>query len=357
LGHNVRVLKDRTWLQLSDRIRVYSIANVNQDSILLVDVGGMLIINTNDSPDFGASIHVKRIAKRYKTVFLCALHAWGGADMINLFDVSGRKLTDPEAARRPIAPRAQRSAQMHGANYVIPFSGFHFYQRRDSAWANAFIPELDDYQSAARTNGPRMLPAFVRVNAENGEIQQINPPRNPRQLRAPEQFGDSWSDPLTKADAQLIDSYFRARHHLASRFGFIEVSFGGKSHVVDLNPALRRRGITFEAPRNSFMTCIRYEIFDDLLIGNFMKTTLHGIDSLYPDFSPFVAKYGDNGGAKSGAELRSYFLHYFLRDPVVSTLNAITTGSEQMLRALLPADSALFRQVKKVYYQIGARHT
>ena len=109
--------------------------------------------------------------RQYKTVLLCALHAWGGADMINLFDPEGRKLADPERARRPIAPRAQRAAQMHGANHVIPFSGFHFYQRQDSAWANAFIPELDDYQTDARPDGPRMLPAFVRVNAENGEIR------------------------------------------------------------------------------------------------------------------------------------------------------------------------------------------
>ena len=33
-----------------------------------------------------------------------------------------------------------------------------------------------------------------------------------------------------------------------------------------------------------------------------MKTTLHGDwgpGRLYPDFTPFVAKYGDNGRAKS----------------------------------------------------------
>jgi hypothetical protein len=355
LGHKVQVLKDRTWIQLSDRIKVYSIANQNQDSILLIDVGGTLIVNTNDSPDYGASFHVRRIANRYKTVFLCALHAWGGADMINLFDPEGRKLVDPDRARRPIAPRAQRAAQMHGANHVIPFSGFHVYQRQDSAWANAFVPELEDYQRDARANGPQMLPAFVRINSENGEIRPINPRRNPRHSKTPEQFGDNWSDPVTGADATLIDAYFRRRQHLATRFGFIEVKLGGKSHIVDLNPALRDRGITFEAPRNSFMTCIQYEIFDDLLIGNFMRTTLHGIESLYPDFSPYVAKYADNGGATSRQELRHYFLHYLLRDPLGRTLKALSTGSEQMIRTLLPANSALFRQAKKAYYHSGTR--
>jgi len=55
LGHRLRVLNEREWGQLSERIKVYSIANQNPDSILLTDVGGTLIIDTNDSPDFGAS--------------------------------------------------------------------------------------------------------------------------------------------------------------------------------------------------------------------------------------------------------------------------------------------------------------
>ena len=355
MGYRVRVLKDHEWVQLSDRIKVYSIANVNQDSILLIDVGGTLIVNTNDSPDFGASLHVRRIAKNYKHVYYCALHGWGGADMMNLFDPEGRKLVDPLEKRRPIAPRAQRAAQMHGADYVIPFSGFHAYQREDSAWANSLIPELEDYQSNALPVGPQMLPAFVRVNAENNEITKIDPPRNVLRLKPPEQFGDNWSDPMTAEDAKKIDSYFRAREHLADAFGFIEVKFGGKSHVVDLNRDRKDKGITFEAPRGSFMTCLEYEIFDDLLISNFMKTTFHGDVGLYPHFSPYVAKYGDNGRAKSKAELRSYFLHYFIRDPLASVLKKVSTGSEQMIRALVPAESGLFRTAKQFYYQLGAR--
>jgi len=355
LGHRVRILKDREWVQLSDRIKVYSIANQNQDSILLIDVAGTLIINTNDSPDFGASFHVRRIAKGYKNVFYCGLHGWGGADMMNLFDSEGRKLVDPTERRRPIAPRAQRAAKIHGAHYVIPFSGFHAYQREDSAWANALIPELEDYQSEALPVGPRMVSAFVRVDAENGDIRNIEPPRNRLQLKKPEEFGDNWTDPLTAEDAKKIDAYFKARQHLANSFGFVEVKFGGKSHVVDLNREKRNCGITFEAPRNSFMTCLEYQIFDDLLIGNFMKTTLHGGDSLYPDFSPYVAKYGDNGGAKSSSELSYYFLHYFIRDPIGSTLKKVTTNSEHIVRTLIPADSGLFRTAKQFYYGFGAK--
>jgi hypothetical protein len=355
LGHRVRVLKDREWVQLSDRIKVYSIANENQDSILLVDVGGTLIVDTNDSPDFGASWYVRNIAKQYTNVFYCALHGWGGADMVNLFDPEGRKLTDPTKKRRAIAPRIQRGAKLHGANYAIPFSGFHKYQREDSAWANTLIPELDDYLTEARPVGPKVLPGFLRVNAENDEIREIAPPRNTVQIKKPGEFGDNWSDPMTPEDAKKIDAYFRARQHLAETYGFVEVKLGGKSHTVDLHPEKKDKGIGFEAPRTSFMTCIEHEIFDDLLIGNFMKTTLHGVEGLYPDFSPYVAKYGDNGGAKSKAELSEYFLHYFLRAPLASALKKVTTGSEDIVRALVPDNTGLFKSAKQFYYRLGVK--
>ena len=168
-------------------------------------------------------------------------------------------------------------------------------------------------------------------------------------------FGDNWTDPMTAEDAVKIDTYFKAREHLADRFGFVEVKLGGRSHTVDLNPARRERGFTFEAPRSSFMTCIDYEIFDDLLIGNYMKTTLHGDVGLYPDFSPYVAKFGDNGTAKSRAELHSYFLHYFLRDPVANILKQVSNASEDVVRKLLPANSGLFRSAKRFYYSLGSR--
>lgn len=354
-GYDVRVLKDHEWTPLSARIKVYSIANVNQDSILLIDINGTLIVNTNDSPDFGASFHVQRIARNYKRVFYCALHGWGGADMLNMFDASGRKLTEPGELRRPIAPRAQRGARTHGAHYAIPFSGFHRYQRNDSLWANGLMPELDDYQSHAEKTGPQMLPAFVRVNVVNGTIERIDPPRRELRPKKPEEFGDNWCDPMTKEDITLIENYFRAREHLADRFDFVGVTIGGKSHTVNLARSNKGAGIVFEAPRYSFVTCLKEEIFDDLLIGNYMKTTLHGVDSLYPDFSPYVAKYGDNGHAKSRTELRRYFLHYFLRDPIASALNRVTTSSEQVLRALVPADSVVFKSAKRLYYSMGPR--
>ena len=57
------------------------------------------------------------------------------------------------------------------------------------------------------------------------------------------------------------------------------------------------------------MQAVQFEIFDDLLIGNFMKTRLEGEWSqpgLHPDFTPYVAKYADNGRAKAPEELKAF---------------------------------------------------
>jgi hypothetical protein len=354
-GHNVRILRDGVWEQLSSHIRVCSFANQNQDSVLLIDINGRLIIDANDSPDYGASWHIRRIAKRYGLVYLCQLHGWGGADMLNLFDQEGRPLTDIGAKRRAIAPRAQRAALQFGANRVIPFSSFHRFQRADSVWANALVPELADYQAEARPNGPQMLPAFVHVDCQTDEVTEIGPARLPLLIRRPEEFGDNWSDPLEDADLPIIERYFREREHLAKHFGFIEVKAGGRSHAVRLNSELKERGISFEAPRRSLMSCLQWQVFDDMLIGNYMKTTLYGVESLYPDFSPYVAKFADNGGAKSEQELSVYFHHYRLRDPLGLMVTRFATASEQLFRTFASEQSTAFRVAKRIYYSLAAR--
>ena len=43
-----------------------------------------------------------------------------------------------------------------------------------------------------------------------------------------------------------------------------------------------------------------------------MKTKLINIPSLYPNFTPNVTKYGDNGISRSKEELKKYFDYYKL---------------------------------------------
>lgn len=52
-GHAVEVLPNKTWVQLSEHIRIMCISDYYQDAILLVDINGRLLVNTNDALDRG----------------------------------------------------------------------------------------------------------------------------------------------------------------------------------------------------------------------------------------------------------------------------------------------------------------
>jgi len=110
------------------------------------------------------------------------------------------------------------------------------------------------------------------------------------------------------------------------------------------------KGIAFEVPRNSLMTCVEYEIFDDLLIGNFMRTTLYGVDSLYdPNFGHVVAKFADNAHAQTEAEVKEYINTYKARAQVDWLLHILERDTNQKFRKYVDKDSMLYRTSRSVY--------
>jgi hypothetical protein len=158
---------------------------------------------------------------------------------------------------------------------------------------------------------------------------------------------------MEAADRAKIDRYFKSFSHLETCFDFIRVRLGGVEHVVELAPRKFDRGLTFDAPRHSFMTSIDYEIFDDMLIGNFMKITLHGKFSsnpLYPDFNPYVTKYGDNGKAKSKDELNQYFAEYRARYPLGYLRHRVEKRAVQAIRYSLEQDGSLYKACARTYH-------
>jgi hypothetical protein len=315
-GFRVRVLADGAWTELGPRMRVCSIADFQQDAILLVDLGGKLLVNTNDASDHGAGGFVRAEVAKRATSFLLCLTGYGDADMVHFFDEAGRFLPPPAMKHEPFLDGIEAILGVFGIRYFVPFSSLHKYQRADSVWANACVTPVEAYRGRFASPAHELLPPFCRFDLARMEGTALDPRPRPDVARAPEEFGDSWSDELEAADVERIRRYFARFEHLRTFLGFLRFKVGGKEHVIDVAPREHRRGITFETPRASLMTAIEYEIFDDVLIGNFAKTTLHGdwhaqgTEALYPDFAPFVGKYGDNGGAHTPAELRAYFAEY-----------------------------------------------
>jgi hypothetical protein len=117
----------------------------------------------------------------------------------------------------------------------------------------------------------------------------------------------------------VVEAFFRRFELIRDHVDFIEVTIGGETRHFDLNPppadAADARGIRFYAPRQSFMETMKWGFFDDLLIGNFMKVHLTNT-SLYPRFTPLVAKLGGNAKVYDRAQYRKFLLRYFRRNPV-----------------------------------------
>lgn len=315
-GHSVRVLKDGEWTPLSERIKVCSIGDYCQDAVLLLDIGGRLVVNANDAADRGAGSFLQQTARAYEESYLLCLTGHGDADMINFFDESGRRLVPPAAEKAPLGPGIAGLLQHFGLKHFVPSSSMHKYGRTDSAWANDFITPIGIHEEGFDLPGSRVLPPFVHCDFMRDEVLGLEPPATPDDLRPPEDFGDCWSDELEAEDLPLLEAYFRGTSHLHTFLGFVNCRVGGKDNVIRLAPEHAERGLTFETPRHSLMEAVRWEVFDDLLIGNYTKTTLHGpwekqgTDALYPDFGPFLTKYGDNGGARTPEQLRAYFRAY-----------------------------------------------
>jgi hypothetical protein len=124
---------------------------------------------------------------------------------------------------------------------------------------------------------------------------------------------------------------------------------GGKRLHVNLGGP-GDRGITFAVPRNSLMQAIEFEAFDDLLIGNFMRTTLHGVASLYePNFNFTVAKFADNGRAQTRAEVREYMKEYRRRAGFALTRRILFEESMRAFKRHVHSENPLYKASRFVY--------
>ena len=174
------------------------------------------------------------------------------------------------------------------------------------------------------------------------------------EVKKPESFGDCWSDELNAQDVRLITNYFQRKEKVADFLSFINFRIGGKDNLIRLN-GRDDKGITFETPRGSLMRAVQYQIFDDLFIGNFMKTTLHNMHSLYEgDFNFHVAKWGDNVGAESAEQVHAYLLEYRRRAGREALYERFVDPAIDFAERFLPqSDRSILRAVERRIFRLS----
>ena len=260
LGFNVLVLRDRVWTNLAPRINVVCISDYNQDSLLLVDVGGSLLVNLNDMTARGWGPFVQRTVRQHKNSFLLQGFGFGDADMINFVDEEGNKVDPPGYTHDLIGRVISRVAHTYGVTHAIPFSSVHKYQRADSVWARSYAAGLEDYRIGFDSDRSELLPAYVRYDCLTDSVDEINPPATPDTVIDPARFGDDWSEALEEKEIEAVNKYFREIEYLGRGMDFINIRVGGEDNYIEFRDKGFKKGITFEVPRHSLMRAIRYEI-------------------------------------------------------------------------------------------------
>ena len=238
------------------------------------------------------------------------LISWGDADMINFYNHHNEFILPIAAEKKPCGESYSYYMKKWNCNFAVPFSCFHKYSRSDSISMNKYITPLKEHYNNFNNSIGELLPAFIKWESNKSDYLKIDPEKCLNEPEKFENFGDNWTDELEIKDQEVLKNYFLKFDHLKKNFGFINFRVGNKDFAIKLSN--RKEGIEFNTPRNSLIFSIQNNIFDDILIGNFMRTRLINVASLYPDFTPYVSKYGDNGKARTDQELKKYFDYYKL---------------------------------------------
>ena len=354
-GFQVKILKERVWTELSKNVSIMSISTKIQDTILILKIKNDIFINLNDAGPMNYRF-IKKIIKNYKRKFLLSISGWGDADMINFYDENDNFIEPLAAKKHPVGDYLSLIAKLLSANYVIPFSSFHEYQREDSIWANKYVTPLSEYKNGIHKEINFVEP-FAFIDCDKPDcIKSLELVKSNPIIKKSSQFDDNWNDSLEFEDKKIIKNYFAKFEVLRKNIGFINFIVGKKEFNLKMDGPVKK-GITFELPRNSLVEACKYSIFDDLLIGNFMKTRLHNLSGLYDphiNFNQIVPKYGDNGQAYSEEEITNYEKEYAKRMGIEYFYDLFANQSKNYFRFFFKnyKNSKYYTKLRKFYYSV-----
>jgi len=340
-GFDVTVMKYRQWHRISPKVQAMCLENENQDSVLVIEAGDNLVVNLNDSPLYGEDRFLRSLVRKYdrSKTYMAALCS-NDADMFNIVDEKGQQLIDPpDVRKRGMVWHLARIAERLGVGSYVCSASQHIYARDDSVWANPYRVGFADVLRHWTRPNIRTIEPFVVIDLETGEIERKHPSGESilSQITGGTN-GDDWSEAPTEAEWEQLTAFFQKIETLRGHLDYLDFVVGGVRRRISFNPAppgaepAKLRGIVFHAPRNSLIRTLKYGYFDDMLIGNFMRTELHNT-ALYPHFTPLVAKAAGSARIFTDEALRQFNQHYFRRNPWVYLRCRLDTYSHKTVDA------------------------
>jgi hypothetical protein len=323
-GFSVQVMPYRVWKQLSPGIRVLCLDNENQDAILLIEAGDSLVVDLNDSPLCGDQRFIRDLVRKYdkKRTYAAALCS-NDADMFNVVDGSGQRIIDAPEQRKPgMVWALARIVEALGVGAYVSSASQHIYVRQDSVWANPYRVGWSDVVRYWTRPAIPIIEPFIKMNLDTGEYERKHPAQTSdvSQITAVNS-DDDWNAGLTEPEWVTLTRFFHDIEILRPYLDYLDIGVAGETRRIWINPGARHktasglRGIAFHAPARSLMGAVKLGYFDAILIGNFMTTELRNT-TLYPHFSPIVAKLAGASGVKTFKAWRAFRRRYFRRNPI-----------------------------------------
>ena len=321
-GFQFQILPNKRWVELKPGLRVLCAANENMDAIVAFDVEGKLLLNKNDSPFCGEDPFFRKLVAGFRESYLLALCAYD-ADMINIIDGNGRRVIgEPEERKPGVVWSVSRTAEYLGVKAFCCSSSQHVYARPDSAWANDYRINWADMQRLWAAKDVRLIAPFSSVDLDTGIATETDPGLVTDPVaRIKTEAMEDWAERLDEAEWARVERFALQFETLRAWQDFVAFTVGGETRRFYIRPKAARKseerlvGVTFSLPRPSLLATCEYGYFDDLLIGNFMKTQLHNM-TLYPNFSPLIAKLGGNAKVLTRRQLWKFRLHFARQSPL-----------------------------------------
>jgi len=179
-GYRAEAVAPLRWRAIADGISILSIPVWNDDSLLLVDTPGALILNLNDAKPLPPVLRaIRRVGDRIgkPRVLLCS---YSPASLVNSFlDETGIVSLKPP---RHYVDYVCRLNDALGADFYLPFASQATFNRADSRWANEYRTTYDDLQRYWQSHA-RLLPPYTSLDL-TAFTHRSMPPEDYRPMEA-----------------------------------------------------------------------------------------------------------------------------------------------------------------------------